>query len=148
MFFVGDTQIRNIGYYCPEKIKKHKKKNKGGQWIRGKSFDTYSPMGPTILLQERNVNPNNLNLWTFVNEKKVQNSNTNDLIFNVQKIVSFLSIGTTLLPGTAILTGTPQGIGLARKPPLMLQNRDEVVVAVENIGELCNSVTWQQKSQL
>ena len=121
------------------------KKLSGGQWIRGKSFDTFSPVGPCVLLQERGANSklfdgNNLNLWCDLNEKKLQNSNTNDLIFNVEKLVSFVSQGTTLFPGTIILTGTPQGVGFTRNPKIYLKQGDVVKCGVENIGELVNTV--------
>ncbi|ETO25397.1 Fumarylacetoacetate hydrolase domain-containing protein [Reticulomyxa filosa] len=116
----------------------------GGQWIRGKSFDTFTPLGPCILVNNQTVttalDPNNLKLWTFLNDVKVQSSSTNDLIFNVQSLVSFLSQSTTLYPGAIILTGTPQGVGFARKPPLFLKHGDTVKVGVEHIGELVNPV--------
>ena len=85
-------------------------------------------------------NPNNLNIKTTVNDITLQNSNTNDLIFNVQELISFLSQGTTLAKGSIILTGTPEGVGFARDPPLWLKQGDSVEVAVEDIGILCNRI--------
>jgi len=120
----------------------------GGQWIRGKSFDTFCPLGPALLLQENNVNANNLKLWCTVNGKKMQDSNTNDLIFNIQEIVSFVSQGTTLLPGTVILTGTPSGIGWGMNPKQFLKDGDQVIVGIEHIGELVNDVKNESISKL
>lgn len=116
------------------------KEKSGSQWIRGKSFDTFCPFGPCVLLQgAKNVNAQNLNLWCKLNGKKVQDSNTKEMIFPIKKLVSFISQSTTLLPGTIILSGTPDGVGFARKPPLWLKDGDNVIVAVEGIGELENN---------
>ena len=101
-------------------------------------FDTFCPLGPCLVTNIKN--PNNLNIKTTVNDITLQNSNTNDLIFNVQELISFLSQGTTLAKGSIILTGTPEGVGFARDPPLWLKQGDSVEVAVEDIGILCNRI--------
>ena len=85
-------------------------KRGGGQWSFSKSFDTFCPLGPALLVADPSVNPDNLRLETRLNGKTVQQSSTSDMIFNVAEIISFLSQSTTLLPGTVILTGTPEGV--------------------------------------
>eukprot|EP01084_Bolivina_argentea_P058419 106688_1 len=114
----------------------------GTQWIRGKSFDTFCPFGPCALMEygDNKTNAQNLNLYTKLNGKTVQNSNTKEMIFSIKKLVSFLSQSTTLLPGTVILSGTPDGVGFARKPPLWLKNGDNVICGIQSIGELINNV--------
>ncbi len=112
----------------------------GGQWSRGKTFDTFCPLGPYIVTPDKIGNPDNLAIRTLLNGKQVQSSNTADMIFSIGEIVAFLSGSTTLLPGTVILTGTPEGVGMAAKPPRWLREGDEVVIEIENIGSLSNTV--------
>jgi 2-keto-4-pentenoate hydratase/2-oxohepta-3-ene-1,7-dioic acid hydratase in catechol pathway len=112
----------------------------GSQWCRGKTFDTFAPMGPCLATPDEIPEPNNLPIRTILNGKTVQESNTSDMIFDVPAIIEFLSGSTTLLPGTVILTGTPQGVGMARKPPLWLAPGDEVTVEIDGIGKLTNPV--------
>jgi 2-keto-4-pentenoate hydratase/2-oxohepta-3-ene-1,7-dioic acid hydratase in catechol pathway len=113
----------------------------GSQWCRSKGFDGFSPLGPVIVTSDEIPNPNSLGLRTFVNGEKRQDSNTNDLIFNVQQIVSFLSCGSTILPGTVIMTGTPAGVAegknMQAKPGMdWLKPGDKVVTEIEKIGSL------------
>mmetsp|Transcript_80176 Transcript_80176/g.232796 ORF Transcript_80176/g.232796 Transcript_80176/m.232796 type:complete len:230 (-) Transcript_80176:109-798(-) len=115
-------------------------KQGGGQWVRGKSFDTFCPLGPRIVPAAEIPDPNNLELGCTLNGQVVQKSNTRDMIFSVKQIIAFLSQGTTLQPGTVILTGTPEGVGVARKPPLYLKPGDTISCHVEGIGELTNPV--------
>ena len=115
-------------------------KKGGGQWCRGKTFDTFSPMGPCLALKDEIPNPNELQLRTVVNGEVLQDWNTRDMIFDVPSLIEFLSGSNTLLPGTVILTGTPHGVGAARKPPRWLRPGDEVTVELEKIGALTNSV--------
>ena len=116
------------------------KDKSGSQWVRGKSFDTFCPFGPCVLLEgAKDVDAQKLNLYCKLNGEKVQDSNTKEMIFNIKKLVSFLSQSTTLLPGTIILSGTPDGVGFARKPPIWLKHGDHYC-AVEGIGELVNNV--------
>jgi 2-keto-4-pentenoate hydratase/2-oxohepta-3-ene-1,7-dioic acid hydratase in catechol pathway len=112
----------------------------GGQWCRGKSFDTFCPLGPAIVTPDEIPNPNALGIKTILNGLEVQSWNTNDMIFDVPALIEFLSASTTLMAGTVILTGTPQGVGMARKPPLWLQDGDTVSIEIEGIGALTNPV--------
>ena len=116
------------------------KEKGGGQFCRGKSFDTFCPVGPCLVTIDELPDPSNLTLRTFVNEEKMQESSTADMIFDVPTLISFLSGSTTLLPGTLILTGTPSGVGEARDPRRYLVPGDEVTVEIEGIGLLTNPV--------
>lgn len=108
------------------------------QWARGKSFDTFAPIGPVI---ETKLDPSNLKVQLRLNGEVMQDGCTSDLIFDVPQIVSYLSRQMTLLPGTLIMTGTPSGVGFARKPPIFLKSGDRVEVETEGIGILENWVT-------
>ena len=112
----------------------------GGQWIRGKSFDGFCPLGPTLVTADEIPDPQVLGIRTTLNGQVVQEHTTGDMIFTVAELISFLSQDTTLLPDTVILTGTPQGVGFARKPPIWLKPGDKVVVELEKIGQLINPV--------
>lgn len=112
----------------------------GGQWIRGKSFDTFCPLGPLLVTSEEIPDPQMLAIKTELNGQVMQNHTTADMIFGVRELIHFLSQDTTLPAGTVILTGTPQGVGFARKPPVWLQPGDEVVVDIERIGRLVSPV--------
>jgi len=112
----------------------------GGQWCRGKGFDTFAPLGPAIVTKDEIPNPNSLRIGTRVNNKTRQSSNTSDMIFDVPTLIEFLSGSTTLYPGTVILTGTPEGVGMAMNPPHYLAPGDFVEVEIEKIGVLSNSV--------
>jgi len=116
------------------------KSGSGGQFVRGKSFDTFCPLGPALVTRDEITNPDRLRVMTRLNGVVMQDSNTSDMIFSVRKLVSYLSQGTTLRPGTVILTGTPSGVGFARKPPVFLKEGDVVEVGVEGIGVLRNVV--------
>ena len=112
----------------------------GGQWCKGKSFDTFCPIGPCLVTKDEISDPNSLKIQTKLNDKLVQNSNTADMIFSVSNLIEFLSGSTTLEAGTLILTGTPPGVGIAQKPPYFLKAGDEVVIEVEKIGRLKNNI--------
>ncbi len=112
----------------------------GGQWCRGKSFDTFAPLGPVLVTSDEIPNPNGLGIKTIVNGETLQDWTTADMIFDVPALIEFLSGSATLYPGTVILTGTPHGVGMARTPPRWLQPGDEVTVEVEKIGRLTNPV--------
>ncbi len=112
----------------------------GGQWARGKSFDGFCPLGPCIVTADEVPNPNALTIKTILNGQVMQSHTTADMIFDVPALIESLSSTMTLRPGTVILTGTPQGVGFARKPPVFLKHGDHVVVEVEKIGRLENSV--------
>jgi 2-keto-4-pentenoate hydratase/2-oxohepta-3-ene-1,7-dioic acid hydratase in catechol pathway len=108
---------------------------RGGQWTKGKSADTFCPIGPWVVTTDEVPNPGALALWTEVNGERRQNSNTADLIFGVAHIVSYVSQFMTLLPGDVIPTGTPSGVGLGFKPPKFLKPGDRVRLSVEGLGE-------------
>jgi 2-keto-4-pentenoate hydratase/2-oxohepta-3-ene-1,7-dioic acid hydratase in catechol pathway len=112
----------------------------GSQWCRGKSFDTFAPLGPCLVTPESLPDPAGLRIQTILNGTVMQDSMTSDMIFDVPTLIEFLSRGTTLLPGTAIFTGTPQGVGMACNPPRWLVKGDEVSVVIEKIGTLTNRV--------
>lgn len=112
----------------------------GGQWSRGKTFDTFLPLGPTLVTPDEMQNPNRLQIKTILNGETVQDWNTDDMIFDVASIIAFLSGSTTLLPGTVILTGTPHGVGMAADPPRWLRPGDTVSIEIEGIGTLTNPV--------
>jgi 2-keto-4-pentenoate hydratase/2-oxohepta-3-ene-1,7-dioic acid hydratase in catechol pathway len=112
----------------------------GGQWCQGKSFDTFCPLGPVLVTRDEIPNPNALRIRTLLNGETMQDWNTNDMIFDVPAIIEFLSASKTLLPGTVIMTGTPHGVGFARKPPVWLKAGDTVTVDIEKIGALTNPV--------
>jgi len=119
----------------------------GGQWIRGKAFDTFCPIGPVLTLATDGKDPD-LAITTTVNGDIRQSSRTGDMIFPVSSLVSFLSRSTTLLPGTVILTGTPQGVGYARQDgPIYLNNGDNVQVFIQGIGRLTNIIQNEPTSK-
>ena len=109
---------------------------RGGQWVKGKSCDTFAPIGPFLATRDEVADPQNLALWLKLNGKKIQNSSTAQMIFGVKKLVSYLSQFMSLLPGDLITTGTPPGVGLGFKPePLFLKPGDVVELGVEGLGE-------------
>jgi 2-keto-4-pentenoate hydratase/2-oxohepta-3-ene-1,7-dioic acid hydratase in catechol pathway len=118
----------------------------GSQWCRGKTFDTFCPLGPALVTPALVLDPNNLAISTRVNGIIMQQSHTGDMIFHVPEIIEFLSGSTTLEPGTVILTGTPEGVGMGRKPPVYLKAGDVVEVEIEGIGILRNPVIEEELS--
>jgi len=110
------------------------------QWLMGKTFDTFAPMGPWIVGQEEISDPHNLSVRMVINGETLQDGNTSQLIFNIPRLIAFLSSVFTLEPGDVVSTGTPAGVGAARKPPRWLLPGDDVVVQIQNIGELRNPV--------
>jgi 2-keto-4-pentenoate hydratase/2-oxohepta-3-ene-1,7-dioic acid hydratase in catechol pathway len=108
---------------------------RGGQWTKGKSADTFGPIGPWVVTADEVPEPGNLVLWTEVNGKRVQDSDTADLIFGIDEIVSYVSHFMTLMPGDVIATGTPSGVGLGMKPPQFLKPGDRMRLSVEGLGE-------------
>ena len=107
---------------------------KEGQWCKGKGCDTFAPIGPFIATKDEITDPNNLHLWLKLNGETVQDSSTSDFIFNVQKVVSYISQFMTLLPGDIISTGTPFGVGLGFDPPKYLKAGDVVELGIEGLG--------------
>jgi len=117
------------------------KQGGGGQWVRGKGFDSFCPLGPVLVTADEIPDPHVLNLRTTLNGDAVQESTTADMLFDVRRIIAFLSQDTTLRPGTVILTGTPAGVGVGRDPKVFLQPGDEVTVEIDTIGRITNHVT-------
>ena len=111
-----------------------------GQWLRGKSCDTFAPMGPWIVTRDEIPDPHRLAIKLVLNGKKMQDSNTDQLIFGVPALIEFLSETITLEPGDVIATGTPAGVGFARKPPVFLRPGDKMEVQIEGIGTLNNPI--------
>ncbi len=131
-----------LGYTCANDVSARDWQREwgGSQWCRGKSFDTFCPLGPWIVTTDEIPNPNALQIKTLINGEVLQDWNTNDMIFDVPTLIEFLSGSTTLLPGTVILTGTPHGVGMARDPKRWLIPGDEVSIEIEGIGTLTNPV--------
>lgn len=131
-----------LGYTCGNDVSARdwQSNGGGGQWVRGKTFDTFAPLGPALVTKDDISDPNKLGIRTTLNGQVMQDWNTDDMIFDVPTLIEFLSGSTTLLPGTAIFTGTPHGVGFARTPPVYLQPGDTVTVEIDGIGELTNPV--------
>lgn len=108
---------------------------RGGQWVKGKSCDTFAPMGPFLVTKDEIKDVNNLRLWLKVNGKMLQDGNTSNMIFNVVYLVSYISQFMTLLPGDVISTGTPAGVGLGFKPPIYIKAGDVIELGIEGLGE-------------
>ena len=114
------------------------------QWMIGKTFDTFAPMGPAIVTADEIADPHTLDIGTIINGEVLQHSNTNDLIFKIPELIAYLSSVFTLEPGDVVATGTPSGVGFARKPPRWLKPGDEVIVRIEGLGDLRNPVVAEQ----
>ena len=112
----------------------------GSQWIIGKGFDTLCPLGPVMVTADEIPDPQTMRISTTLNGETMQDSSTNQLVFGVEALVSFLSQWTTLEPGDVIPTGTPPGVGFARKPPVYIQPGDVMEVEIEGLGILKNPV--------
>lgn len=138
----GEALQYVLGYTCANDVSARDWQMKwgGGQWCRGKTFDTFCPLGPHLVTADEIPNPNALQIKTVLNGRTMQDWGTDDMIFDIPALIAFLSASTTLLPGTVILTGTPHGVGAARNPPVYLQAGDTVTVAIDGIGELTNPV--------
>jgi 2,4-didehydro-3-deoxy-L-rhamnonate hydrolase len=117
---------------------------RGGQWVKGKSADTFAPLGPFLATPDEIPNVGNLPMWLKVNGQSRQNSSTANMIFDVATLVSYVSQFMTLLPGDVISTGTPAGVGLGMNPPVYLQAGDVVELGIEGLGESRQQVTQYQ----
>ena len=107
----------------------------GGQWVKGKSCDTFGPIGPWLVTRDEIADPQNLALWLEVNGHRYQNGNTRTMVFTVAKLVSYISRYMTLMPGDVISTGTPPGVGLGQKPPVYLKPGDVMELGIEGLGQ-------------
>jgi len=134
---------RVLGYCCANDVSARwwQKHGSGGQFNRGKSFDTFCPLGPRVVEPDAAPDPQRLRVVCRLNGRTMQDGSTADMIFPVAALIAELSRGTTLLPGTVILTGTPSGVGAGRTPPVFLQAGDEVEVEIDGPGVLCNTVS-------
>lgn len=138
----ADALDHVFGYTCANDIsaRRWQKHAGGGQWIRGKSFDTFCPLGPELVTADEIADPQALPIQSRLNGRTMQSSDTGDMIFPVAELIAFISRDTTLMPGTVILTGTPEGVGFARRPPVYLAAGDTIEVTIEGIGTLSNPV--------
>jgi 2,4-diketo-3-deoxy-L-fuconate hydrolase len=119
---------------------------RGGQWVKGKSNDTFAPVGPYFVTRDEVPDPHNLRLWLSLNGKTLQDSSTADMIFYIPKLISYLSHFMTLLPGDIISTGTPEGVGLGMKPPMYLKPGDVVELGIEGLGtQRQEAVAWEAR---
>lgn len=130
------------GYCCGNDVSARdwQKEKPAGQWLLGKSFDTFAPFGPELVLKDEVPDPSNLNIGLRLNGNTMQQSNTNQLIFPIPTLISYLSQVFTLEVGDILFTGTPGGVGDSRKPPVYLRDGDVVEVTIETIGCLKNPV--------
>ncbi|MDC6483048.1 fumarylacetoacetate hydrolase family protein [Candidatus Pelagibacter sp.] len=136
-----DAQNYIFGYcICNDVSERDWQKNKGGQWVKGKSGDTFGPLGPYLVTQDEINELDNMNLYLDVNGKRHQTGNTNLMIFGFNFLISHLSNYITLMPGDIITTGTPPGVGLGMNPPKFLKNGDEMVLKVDNLGQQITKV--------
>ncbi len=119
---------------------------RGGQWAKGKGCDTFAPLGPWLVTKDEIANPNSLRLWLKLNGKIMQDGNTDDFIFDIAHVVSYLSEFMTLLPGDVISTGTPHGVGLGFNPPLYLKAGDVIELGIDGLGEAKQTVVAYSKS--
>ena len=129
-----------LGYTCGNDVSARDcQVRRDKQWARAKGFDTFCPLGPCLLVDPKQ-DPNAFPIRARLNGKVMQDSNTADMIFSVPRLISYLSHQFTLLPSTVIMTGTPEGVGCARKPPVFLREGDSIAVEIDGIGELVNPV--------
>ena len=131
-----------FGYTCANDVsaRRWQKHGGGGQWVKGKSFDSFCPLGPVLVTADEITDPQTLKVESILNGKLMQEGHTSDMVFPVARLIHLLSQDTTLLPGTVILTGTPAGVGFTRKPPVYLAAGDRIEIRVSGIGTLVNTV--------
>ena len=127
-----------FGYACANDVSARNIQFKDSQIVRGKSIDTFCPLGPWIVTADEIPDPHSLNIRTLLNGQVTQESNTSEMLFNLPRLISFLSMSFTLMPGDVILTGTPNGVGCFREPQLYMKDGDEIVIEIEGIGQLEN----------
>jgi 2-keto-4-pentenoate hydratase/2-oxohepta-3-ene-1,7-dioic acid hydratase in catechol pathway len=135
-----------LGYTCANDVSARiwQKHSGGKQWSRGKSFDTFCPLGPELVTADEIADPQKLSVECRLNGKVMQHASTSDMIFSVAEIIAFLSESTTLLPGTVILTGTPNGVGFTRNPPVFLKPGDVLETEIEGVGMMSNPVVAER----
>lgn len=134
-----------LGYSISQDVsERHWQMERAGQWVKGKSFPTFNPLGPVVVTSD-SINPHNLRLWCSVNEVMKQDSNTDDLLYGIDHIVWYISQFMELFPGDVINTGTPFGVGMGFKPPIYLKAGDVVKTGIDGIGEITNKVVAYKK---
>lgn len=135
-----DAMSHVFGYTCGHDVSARdwQKGRPGGQWLLGKTFDTFAPIGPCVVTAQEIKDPSNLRVKMHLNKAVVQDSTTAQLIFDIPTLIAHLSKIVTLKPGDLIFTGTPPGVGAARNPPTFLQPGDRCTVEIEGIGQLTN----------
>jgi 2-keto-4-pentenoate hydratase/2-oxohepta-3-ene-1,7-dioic acid hydratase in catechol pathway len=134
-----ESSAHILGYTISQDVsERHWQIERSGQWVKGKSFPTFNPIGPEIVTGDE-INPSNLRLWCSVNGVMKQDSNTDDLLFGINHIVWYISQFMELFPGDVINTGTPFGVGLGFKPPVYLAVGDLIKTGIEGIGEITNN---------
>ena len=132
--------MENIfGYTCANDVSARDLQFGDGQWVRGKSLDTFCPLGPWVVTADEIKDPNALSIKCSLNDVLMQDSNTSLMLFKVPELISFISLNFTLLPGDVILTGTPHGVGAFREPSIYMKDGDRVTVEIEGIGRLTNN---------
>lgn len=127
-----------FGYTCSNDVSAKDLQYSDKQWVRGKSLDTFCPLGPWVVTSDEISDPQSLDIRCLLNGHLMQDSNTSMMIFKLPELISFISRHFTLLPGDIILTGTPQGVGTYRNPPIYMKEGDEVIVEIEKVGRLAN----------
>ncbi len=127
-----------FGYTCSNDVSARDLQFGDGQWVRGKTLNTFCPIGPWIVTKDEISNPHGLRIRSYLNGNLMQDSNTEMMIFKVPELIEFISRHITLEPGDIILTGTPHGVGTFRNPPIYMKNGDEIVIEIEKIGTLKN----------
>ena len=127
-----------FGYTCANDVSARDLQFGDGQWVRGKSLDTFCPLGPWIVTADDIPDPHSLGIRSRLNSRIMQDSNTSMMIFRIPDLISFISKHFTLIPGDIIRTGTPHGVGTFRDPPIYMKDGDEVIVEIEKIGRLAN----------
>ncbi len=136
----ADALDHVAGYVCANDVSSRAVQFADGQWTRGKSFDTFCPVGPELVPADRIADPQALRIRCLVNGEALQDASTADMIFSVAEVIAYISDGIELVAGDLILTGTPPGVGFARTPPVYLEDGDEVTVEIEGVGTLTNPV--------
>ncbi|ETS82373.1 hypothetical protein PFICI_04249 [Pestalotiopsis fici W106-1] len=136
-----------LGYLCSNDVTARKHQFHGAQWGFGKGFDGFAPMGPCLVSPRRVPDPSVLKLRTTLNGEVMQEGAADDMIFSIAEIIAYLSQGTTLAPGTVIMTGTPHGIGVSKNPPVFLKPDDDVRIVISHgLGSLVNRVVYEETS--
>ena len=141
----ADSAEHILGYSISQDVsERHWQMERAGQWVKGKSFPTFNPLGPVIVTGD-SINAHNLRLWCSLNGEMKQDSNTDDLLYGIDHIVWYISQFMELFPGDVINTGTPFGVGMGFKPPVYLKAGDVLKTGIEGIGEITNHVVAYSK---